>query len=162
PQGKDVSAFALVRNSAGVAPSSPGLPYSATLGNGAARCTVVRRTRNPEGVAATSSERTAPSRHFVPSFHFESRNPFGGWSASGDERPKVAEYGNLGLQDAIPLGLFQRVTEARQPQSLLIAYPEGVAAYGSKLAIGSHFVFIIPTDATPLGLEGIGVCPKVA
>ena len=50
------------RNPNGVASSSPGLPYSATLGDGAAAEAELVVAGNPEGVAAYGSRHTAPPR----------------------------------------------------------------------------------------------------
>ena len=81
----------------GVASFSPGLPYSATLGDVSAPRTS-RFIFNLEEVAAC----TAPTSRRLAS---ERRNPFGVGKPSRSGRPKVAEYGNLGLWVAIPLGL---------------------------------------------------------
>ena len=73
-------------NPNGIAPHSPRLPYSATLGARYA-------TPNPEGVPSALGAARSRCRNL-----FE----------VGTERspsPKVAEYSNLGLEDAIPLGL---------------------------------------------------------
>ena len=68
-----------------VATISPRLPYSSTLGSG-----MFRRTLKPFG-------RPELSRVARP-------QPLRGWPHIMNA-PKVAEYSNLGLKDAIPLGL---------------------------------------------------------
>jgi len=73
----------------GVLSSSPGLPYSATLGDGAASV-------NPEGVAACGSSYIRPPDLVVEYRGPESRNPVG-VGTHANRRPRVAEYGNPGL-----------------------------------------------------------------
>ena len=92
----------------GVASVSPGLPYSATLGDGVAQRGVGRSLQPQTGLRTSSRHHYAALHRFVNDSNRERRNPVG-VGANTMSRPKVAEYDNLGLRDAIPLGLFSNV-----------------------------------------------------
>jgi|GEM_PF-4932160 len=63
---------------------------------------------NPNGVVACTNLCTNPMMNDKRSLYFPRKpQPRWGWLASRP-RPKVAEYGNLGLRDSTPLGLSHK------------------------------------------------------
>ena len=90
------------RKPEGVASASPGLPYSPTLGDSAAsmRCQSVAAT--PTGLRPGLVTKHDDIWLFIIQIE-GGATPVGVGSARSC--PKVAEYDNLGLCDAIPVGL---------------------------------------------------------
>jgi len=104
-------------NPEGVACLGPGLPYSATLGHGVEPRTSLVIGPNPEGVASCRINLHGAATFVVyRPWSTRATTPLG-LGSNAIRRPKVAEYSNLGLRGATPLGLKAQ-TSGRASYSL--------------------------------------------